>query len=149
MGRKDKYLTHIQPNLKKITEWKNTMTERQIAQHLGVSVSCFEKYKQREPELLKALQAGNEALIDELKSALKKKAKGFYYKETKRTIRDVDGTKTQVVEEYEKYAPPDTGAIHLLLKNIDPNWKNDDDRTYELKKKQVEIAEKKADDANW
>ena len=53
------------------------------------------------------------------------------------------------MEEYEKYAPPDTGAIHLLLKNIDPNWKNDDDRTYELKKKQVEIAEKKADDTNW
>ena len=84
-----------------------------------------------------------------LKSALKKKAKGFYYKETKRTIRDVDGTKTQVVEEYEKYAPPDTGAIHLLLKNIDPNWRNDDKETMELKKRQVDIAEKKAEDANW
>jgi hypothetical protein len=72
------------------------------------------------------------------------------YEETKTTRKIEDGKVVgMTVEKYEKYAPPDTGAIHLLLKNIDPNWKNDDDRTYELKKKQVEIAEKKADDANW
>ena len=44
---------------------------------------------------------------------------------------------------------PDTGAIHLLLKNIDPNWRNDDATTLELKKRQTEIAEKKADAAEW
>ena len=150
MGRKDRYESHVKPKLDEIKKWITNLNEGQIAKKLGVSISAFTVYKRDHPELVKALQDGMEELRVELKDALKKKAKGFMYEETKTTRKIEDGKVVgMTVEKYEKYAPPDTGAIHLLLKNIDPNWKNDDDRTYELKKKQVEIAEKKADDANW
>ena len=150
MGRKDRYESHVKPKLEEIKKWITTLNEGQIAKKLGVSISAFTVYKRDHPELVKALQDGMEELRVELKDALKKKAKGFMYEETKTTRKIEDGKVVgMTVEKYEKYAPPDTGAIHLLLKNIDPNWKNDDDRTYELKKKQVEIAEKKADDASW
>ena len=53
------------------------------------------------------------------------------------------------VETYKKYAQPDTGAAHLLLKNLDPNWHNDDAETLDIKKKQVELQKQKLEQDNW
>lgn len=149
MGRKNKYETNVKPHLKDIPRWYETMTEAQIAKKLGVSVASFEIYKNRYPELVECLQSGKELLIDELKATLKMKAKGFKYTETKKTIREVDGKKVKVIEEYEKYSQPDTGAIHLLLKNIDTNWHNDDKATLDIKRKQLELNEKKLEQDEW
>lgn len=149
MGRKNRYYTHVQPNLQKIPEWLETMTEAQIAARLGISVCSFEKYKTLYPELIEALQTGREQLCRDLKETLKKKAKGFYYTEKKTTQRKENGKAVIVVETFEKYAQPDTGAIHLLLKNIDPEWTNDDRQNLEIKKKQLEIQKQKADNAEW
>ena len=80
---------------------------------------------------------------------MRKKAKGFYYTETKTTQKRENGKQVVVVEKYEKYAQPDTGAIHLLLKNLDPKWRNDDAATYDLKRRQTEVAEKKQEAADW
>lgn len=149
MGRKNRYFSHVQPNLQKIPEWLETMTEAQIAARLGISVCSFEKYKTLYPELVEALQTGREQLCRDLKETLKKKARGFMYTETKTTQRKENGKSVVVVEKYEKYAQPDTGAIHLLLKNLDPEWTNDDRQTMEIKKKQIEIQQQKADAAEW
>lgn len=144
MGRKDKYKTHIEPYLKKIPKMYETMTEGQIAKKLGVSVASFEKYKNEHPELVECLRKAQASMCDELRGILKTKAHGFYYEETKTREfigGDEDGTK--IVDTFKKYAVPDTGAIHLLLKNNDPEWHNDDKQTMELKKKQVELQERK------
>ena len=145
MGRKNKYESNVKPRLKEISKWYEDLTEAQIAKKLGVSVASFENYKLQYPELIEALQAGKEILIEELKDSLKKKAKGFHYKETKKIIRDVGGQRTQVIEEYEKYSPPDTGAIHLLLKNLDDTWRNDDQATMDLKREKIELEKQKMD----
>jgi hypothetical protein len=149
MGRKNKFESHIKPYLSKIPKWYETMTEGQIAKKLGVSVASWENYKNEHPELVKCLQVSKESLCEELKATLKKKAQGFYYTEKKKIIRDDGKDKLKIVEEYDKYALPDTGAIHLLLKNLDDDWRNDDRPTYELKKKQTEIMQQKADQAEW
>ena len=150
MGRKGRYETHVKPYLANISEWYQDMDERQIAvERLGIAVSTFEKYKKEHPELCEALHKGKEQLITELKSALKKKAKGFTYEEKKHTIRDEGGKKVSIIEKYTKYAPPDTGAIHLLLKNIDPTWTNDDQTTIDMKREQLELAKQKAENENW
>jgi len=150
MGRKGKYETHVKPHLAEIKEWITEYTEKQIAQRLGVGLTAFAKYKNEHEELRKVLADGKVQLVRELKDALKKKAKGFAYTETKTSIREnPDGTTSKFIEKYEKYAQPDTGAIHLLLKNLDPNWRNDDKETMDLKRKQTEIAEKKAEAAEW
>lgn len=156
MGRKNKYETHVKPYLADITRWYQDMTERQIAKKLGISVASFENYKIKYPELKECLKTGKETLVDDLKDSLRKKAKGFHYKETKRTyilIKDENGVE-QIsgeikVEEAEKYAAPDTGAIHLLLKNLDEDWHNDDQATLKLKQEQLELAKQKAENADW
>lgn len=146
----NRYETHVQPKLDEIRKWICTLNEGQIATKLGIASSTFRKYKHMYPELQKALADGTEQLKIELKDSLRTKAKGFYYTEEKVIEKIEDGVVVaKTVEKYKKYAPPDTGAIHLLLKNIDATWKNDDDRTYDLKKRQVEVAEKKAEDAGW
>ena len=122
------------------------MTEGQIAtQILGISVSTFEKYKQEHEELRDALRKGKIYLADELKDALRKKAKGFNYTETK----TIDRGGVITTEKFERYSPPDVGAIHLLLKNIDDNWRNDDAPTMKLKEKALDIRKQKAEDEEW
>lgn len=149
MGRKNLYETLVQPKLKEIPEMVGTMTEEQIAKRLGISRRSLEKYKQQHEELRAALLKGREDLVQDLKTTLKKKAQGFYYKETKTTIRK-DGDKTiKVIEEFEKYAQPDTGAIHLLLKNLDETWRNDDRETMDLKRQRLEMEKEKSEANNW
>lgn len=148
-GRKGRYETHVQPFLNDISVWYAELTEEQIAKKLGVSQASFERYKKQYPELTEALSKGKDDLVGELKTALKKKAKGFFYTETKTTVREEGGKRTQVVESYKRYAIPDTGAIHLLLKNLDPEWRNDDAATLELKRNKAELERQKAEAENW
>ena len=149
MGRKSLYETRVKPRLKEIEEMIHDKTEAQIASVLGVSVAAFESYKNEHEELREALKKGKEALITDLHDALRKKALGFTYTETKKTIRNVGGVKTQLVEETEKYSPPDVGAIHLLLKNLDPEWTNDDRTTINLKKEKLELERLKTEMNDW
>lgn len=145
MGRKSKYETHIQPHLADIKEWVTECSEKQIAQKLGVGLTTFAKYKNENEELREALTEGKTQLVKELKDELKRKARGFYYEETK-TVEELgeDGLMHVVKREtYRKYAQPDTGAAHLLLKNLDETWHNDDVQTMEIKRRQVELTERK------
>ena len=143
MAQKGKYETHVTPRLKEIAEWYEFYTEGQIAKKLGITQRTFTSYKKDHAELQEALISGRDALITDLKKTMKQKAKGFTYKETKRTIREIDGQRTVLVEEYERYAQPDTGAIHLLLKNLDETWRNDDKATMDIKRGQLELAREK------
>lgn len=149
MGRKGRYETHVQPFLNDIAEWYGLINEDQIAKKLGISVATFEKYKNEHPELRESLKKGKEDLIEELKTTLKKKAKGFYYEETKTYIKQENGKEVKTVEKHKKYAQPDTGAIHLLLKNLDDTWRNDDKATQDLKKEKLELDRQKAENENW
>lgn len=149
MGRKSRYETHVRPMIDQIAGWYAFMNEGQIAKRLGISLTSWEKYKREHQELRDALAESRQVLIEDLKKTLKQKAKGFHYKETKKTIRDVDGHKTQVVEEFERYSPPDTGAIHLLLKNLDDTWRNDDMTTVDLKREKLELDRQRSENENW
>ena len=145
MGRKSKYETHVKPHLKDIPKWYETQTEAQICKRLKISHTAWEKYKNEYPELTECLRYSKESYCEELKSILKQKAKGIKWIEEKKRVYsggDLDGT--GYTDYTTKYVPPDVGAIHLLLKNLDENWHNDDKATLEIKRKQTEIAEKKA-----
>ena len=149
MGRKSKYETHVQPHLEDIKEWITEETEGDIAKRLRISQQSFENYKKNYPELQEALRCGKEELISELRQTLKRKARGYTYTETKTIIRDDGKNKVKIIEKNERYAHPDTGAIHLLLKNLDKTWRNDDHETMEIKKKQVELTERKLENEEW
>lgn len=148
-GRKNKYETHVKPYFEKIKKWYLTKTETQIAQKLGITVQSWIKYKNQYPELRELLQDSKDDLVDELKGILKKKAQGFYYSETTKTVIKEDGKEIKKIEERQRYAQPDTGAIHLLLKNLDDDWHNDDKQTMDIKRKQVELTEQKINNDEW
>lgn len=149
MGRKSRYQTHVEPFLNDIRKWYQLLNESEIAKKLGIGVTSFEKYKREHPELQEALREGRSELVEDLKLTLKKKAKGFNYTEREKIIQNVDGKTTTIIREREKYAPPDTGAIHLLLKNLDDTWRNDDKPTMDLRREKLEQEKKKAESADW
>lgn len=143
---KEKYSTHILPNLSKIKEMCLTMTEEQIAKALGVGASTWARYKNEHKEMREALKKGRLDLCLELKSVLIQKAKGMQYTERKQVVKDGAVVSEEI---YTRTCPPDVAALHLLLKNYDPEWRNDDKITMDLKKEQVEIAKKKAEESAW
>ena len=151
---KSKYDSHVKPHLDKITKWTEDLTDEQIAARLKISRKSFIEYKKQHPELVEALEKGKKRLVVELKDTLKKKAKGFYYEEVKAVKihnpdSDAEPEWIEKIEINRKYAQPDTGAAHLLLKNLDPTWRNDDAETMKLKKQQVEIQKQKLEQDNW
>lgn len=140
--RASNYEKLVQPKLKEIAVMNQTMSERQIAFELGVSLTSFNEYKVLHEELRDALQRGRDELVRKVKESMVKSANGYYYTET-------DESEDGVTNKRKRWAKPDVVAQHLLLKNYDPEWHNDDHETMELKKKQVEIAKQKADDLTW
>lgn len=154
MGNKSKYETFVKPFLKDISKWTEDLTDAEIAEKLKISRRSFATYKKEYPELAEALENGKKRLVQQLKDTLKKKAKGFYYEEVK-TVKihnpdaDADQEWIEKIEVNRKYAQPDTGAAHLLLKNLDSNWRNDDKETMDIKKKQVELQKQKLEQDNW
>ena len=68
MARPDKYATHVEPYLEEIKQMCLTMTEAQIADTLGVSISAWKRYKNSYEELRAALKKGRTALVMELRS---------------------------------------------------------------------------------
>lgn len=141
VGQPEKYATAVKPYLGKIAEWvANGASEAQIAKNLGVAVSTFCVYKNKYPELSEALK--NKApLVDNLRSALVRKALGFSYTEKTESIRadPETGKKVKFVQIVTKEALPDTTAIFGALNIYDPDYVKDR-KDYELKKKIAESS---------
>lgn len=169
-GRKSKWETDIKPNLPLIQEMAKTMTEKQIADSLGISYTgTWSVCKQQHPELVEVLKKGRQNLVAELRGALIKKAKGYEYTETKETTErvkwpdelyammiDAGFTPQQIgqarlvkTEIAHKIMSPDVAAINLALKNYDKeNWSNDPQQL-ELKKRELELREKQIENNDW
>lgn len=151
MGRPEVYASQIEPHLDKIPEWYKTMSVRQIAAKLGVSKTTMYKYANEYPALAKALSGGKAGLVDNLHSALKKRAFGYEWKEVQvtETTDETGFVVSRTKKETTRHVPPDLGSIHLLLKNLDPEWRNDDATTLRLKERELEIKEKRAEADAW
>lgn len=169
-GRKSKWETDIKPNLPLIQEMAKTMTEKQIADALGISYTgTWSLCKQQYPELMEVLKKGRQNLVAELKSALIKKAIGYDYTETKETTERVKWpdelyvmmieagftpqqigqarlVKTEVAH---KVFAPDVAALNLALKNYDKeNWANDP-QMLDIRKKELELKKKQIEQNEW
>lgn len=145
-GRPSKYKKHVEPYLDKIEQMALTMTEKQIAETLGVGYTSFREYKRQYPALNDALKKGRADLVMELRSTLIRRAKGFQYEE-KKIIKEGG----EVVQEIHaiKSALPDVAALNLLLKNYDrENWANDP-QSLELRKKELELRERQVEANEW
>lgn len=141
-GRKSKYDSYVQPHLKQISEWaKSGATEKEISEALGVALSTFGEYKKQYSELSDALRAGRQTVILNVKAALYKRAIGFEYEEMRGVKKDGKVVSTEV---FKRYAPPDTTAAAMLLRNYEEDWRDKDSVQTDFKKQEIEIKKELA-----
>lgn len=149
-GRKGKYETHIKPFFDKIDKMLNDgASEKQVAEALGVSYPAWNKYKQEYTELRELCSKPRTQLIEDLRSALVKRALGFTYEEKKQYItEDEDGKKKKHTEITTKQALPDTTAIFGALNIYDPEYVKDK-KAHELKEQELELRREMAEYKNF
>lgn len=145
-GRKGKYETHVLPNFDKIEKMLNEgASEKQCAEALGVSYPAWNNYKKDYPAFGELCSKPRTKLIENLRSALVKRALGFTYEEKEQYIvKDVDGNKKISTKIFTKQALPDTTAIFGALNIYDPDYVKDK-KAHELKEQELELRRMKAE----
>lgn len=130
---KGKYQEWLEPEgLLKIEGWaRDGLTDEQIANNIGISVSCLNNWKNKYVEILESLKRGKEVIDRQVENALLKRALGYEYTETTREyIPELDEMKT--TKKVTKQVAPDTTAQIFWLKNRKPDkWR--DKQEYEDK----------------
>lgn len=151
-NKPNKYETLVKPRLKEIEEWRRIgWKEDEIAKELGISRSTFAQYKQLYPELSDTIKSENAALVEDLRGALVRRAKGYQYIETKKIYeRNENGQLVHTrTEETTKSQPADVAALNLALKNFDrENWSNDP-QLLALKREELELKKKQIEKDDW
>lgn len=148
-GRKGLYETHIKPNFEKIDEMLNKgASEKQVAEALGVSYASWNNYKVSHSEFGELCSKPRTKLIEDLRSALVKRALGFSYEEKKQYItEDKDGVKKHT-EITTKQALPDPTSIFGALNIYDPDYVKDK-KQHELKQQELELRKMQAELKDW
>lgn len=149
-GAKSKYETHVKPFFEQIEKLLNDgASEKQVAEALGISYASFNNYKRDFAELRELCSKPRTRLIEDLRSALVKRALGFEYEEKKTYYRKQRGANDNDVEYiysevYKKQALPDTTAIFGALNLYDPDYVKDR-KQYELKQIELELKKEMAE----
>lgn len=123
-GRKSLYYEHVEPNLDLIERLVSEgYTEISIAKYLGVGETVFVKYKKEHPELAAAIKRGRASIESLAKSALIKKALGFY-------------------DETGRYHEPDYKSIIMLLRNYrTDDWTEMDQDEKQFRQRELKMKE--------
>lgn len=155
MAKTSLYATQVKPYLKDIEEMaKNGITQAEIAKTLKINLRTFARYIKSEAELREALSAGRQVAIKELENALYKSALGSKEKLKKgmkvKKVMYENGRKKAEIESVEMYdeeifVKPDTTAAIFLLKNWNKKEYVSDPALYDLKVRELELKERKAD----
>ena len=160
-GRKSDYDTKILPNFDVIRELASKgLTEKEIYQYIGVTSSSWYKYKAQYKEFTELLNARiiDKGVIDEVRSALHRKATGFVYEDIDEVWETNEDGQTYLKQRKKHIinALPDTNAINLFLKNYDKeNWSNDPQQLeikkqeLQMKKEELELKKKEFENNNW
>lgn len=150
-GAKSKYETHVKPFFEKIDKLLNEgASEKQIAETLGVSYASFNNYKVKYKELDELCRKPRTKLVEDLRSALVKRALGMKVEKKKiYSKKDEDGNEIKYTEITIDELPPDVAALNLALKNYDrDNWANDP-QTLALKREELDLKKELADFKEW
>lgn len=158
-GAPSKYESHVKARFNEISEWLSLgATEKEIWNNLGIHKSTFYDYKSKYKEFSDLLKKGRKKPVEEIKAAMLKRAKGFQYEEVKTVIERIEYNDGEIIvparkvrtETTTKTALPDVAAGLVLLKHWDKEsgWTTDP-QSLELKKKELELKEKQAENDSW
>ena len=158
-GAPSKYETHVKARFTEINKWLSLgATDKEIWNNLGIHKSTFYDYKSKHKEFSDLLKNGRKKPVEEIKAAMLKRATGFQYEETKTVVERIEYEDGDTIvparkirtETTTKTALPDVAAGLVLLKHWDKEsgWTTDP-QSLELKKKELELKEKQAEENNW
>lgn len=125
---KGKYHTWMtQEALTVLRGWaRNGLTDKTIADNMGITTSTLYEWKKKYPEISEALKKGKDIYDDEMEEALAIRGQGQWVEEVT-TIVDEDslGRMHKKIQTTKRYIPPDTTAIIFWLKNRRPEqWRD-------------------------
>lgn len=158
-GGKSSTLEEILNDLDKVTEMsKNGYNKTEIARHYGITRQTLYAYELSAPEISEAIKRGRRVVVNDIKAAMLKRAKGFQYEEKKVITERIEYEDGELIiparkvrtEVTTKTALPDTAAGLVLLQHWakDEGWSRDP-QSLELKKKELELKEKRAESEAW
>ncbi len=106
-------------NLLRLQAWaRNGITDEQIADNMGISVSTLYDWKNKYSDISESLKRGKEVVDVIAENALFKRGVGYEYTE----VTKEGGV---VTKEVTKHMPPDTTALIFWLKNRRPDlWRD-------------------------
>ena len=124
----------VRKKLYLVERWcREGMTEKVMAQRLGIAVSTFEDYKTTHPELAEALKNNKEIADYQVEDSLYDKCVGKFVEvdkafKCKKVYYDKNGNRCEkeevIVKKVKEFIPPDTMAIAIWLNNRRPdNWR--------------------------
>ena len=109
--------------LLKIEGWaRDGLTDKQIAENMGVAERTFTDWKKKFSAISAVLKKGKEVIDRQVENALLKRALGYECVETTKELTDLGLTVTKQVT---KQVAPDTTAQIFWLKNRKPKeWRD-------------------------
>lgn len=152
------YSKFVHSRLKEVEKWsRKQITERKIAELLGISYSSYNQYKKTYPAIQEAIDKGRSDLVTDVSGAMLKRALGYTYKEVVEEVVNsvvegqlkVVGTKTKTTT---KHVAGDVGAQVILRKQYDRkritghSFTNRDEGEENDKKRDLDIKESRTDD---
>ena len=113
----------IKDKLVLVEGWsRDGLTQKQIADNLGINVDTLIEYKKKYPDFSEALKKGKEVVDIEVENALLKRALGYTITLYEEKV-DKDGCVHNLKKDV--HIPGDTTAQIFWLKNRKPkNWKD-------------------------
>lgn len=127
MARLCKYDELVKGRLSTIKAWKaKGLTDKEIADNLGVGESTFDDYKRKNPRLRSSLKTGLSDAVAQVENALFKRAIGFSVDEVETVeVTDEDGTSIVRTKKSVKTYPPDVASMIFYLKNrVSQDWQD-------------------------
>lgn len=113
-------------NLTLLKSWAiKGLTDRQIADCIGIAESTLYEWKKKHSEISEALKKGKEVFDAESVEALHQAGIGHYIEETDTDITIRDGVEIKRIRKRKRRIPSNVTALIFWLKNRDPdNWKD-------------------------
>ena len=122
-GQNGKYLTHVEPRLETIKAWRRKgLTEKEVCDNLGITVTSLANYKNKYPEVKEALLNTRDDTVAQVENALFMRAIGYEYEEEE-VITNPDGG-VRIKKVRKQMAPDVTAQIFILKNRSSQEWRD-------------------------
>ena len=105
---------------------RDGLTDAQIAQKIGISLSTYYEWQNKFPEFSEAIKKGKAPVDVQVENALLKRALGYDYEEVITEVEEIgEGRQKKHIRKVTRHVPPEVAAQIFWLKNRRPGrWRD-------------------------